>query len=170
MINWRYNIFKDLRWDSVWTHDFVIWWFDSLSITSWAVMFILSILSEGSEPWEGNLVSMCDMLAKCLWNSDALSTSCICISAFDFIEVGPLLLFHFVNDSIIRHHLLGGTELFYIWKVSFCLYFKLFFQCEQCQKPYFKGNDICSNGSHFKLNTWVLLRWRILRQRHRAHH
>lgn len=120
-------------------------------------MFILSILSEGSEPWEWNLgllfvsTCICDMLAKCLWNSDALSTACICILAFDFIEVDPLLLFHFVNDSIIRHHLLEGTDLFYIWKVSFCLYFKLFFVCEQCQKPYFKGNDICSNGSHFFL-------------------
>lgn len=141
-------------------------------------MFILSILSEGSEPWEGNLgllfvsTCICDMLAKCLWNSDALSTACICILAFDFIEVGPLLLFHFVNDSIIRHHLLEGTDLFYIWKVSFCLYFKLFFVCEQCQNLISKATIFALMVVTFFYNLIIgsYCVDAFLRQRNRTHY
>lgn len=101
----------------------VIFRFDNWSTTSWTVMLILSMLWGGPGPWGGSLgslvVSICDILAKCLLSSDALSTGCIYILTFDFIGGGTIfLLLHFDNDLTIRHHLPGGIDLSSICDVS----------------------------------------------------
>lgn len=83
-------------------------------------MFILSIPSGILEPYDGRLcsfvVSVFDMLEKCVFRSDALSSGCICHS---FLIYGSGTLFYY------SPLLSGGNDLSNISEVKFCLNFVL---------------------------------------------
>lgn len=83
-------------------------------------MFILSIPLGILEPYDGRLcsfvVSVFDMLEKCLFRTDALSSGCICNS---FLIYGGGTLFYY------SPLLSGGNDLYTISEVRFCLNFVL---------------------------------------------